>query len=71
MFHDIGHSNKEILGRPVMLPCLVSKWPQIMLIRISLRSRSSLVLDALVLDADHSLDFLGTYLVFTDVYLVL
>ena len=37
-----------------MLPCLVPSWPQIMLIRISFRSRSDHVLDA-----DHALDFLS------------
>ena len=42
-----------------MPPCLVPDWPPIMQIRISFRSRSDLVLDA-----DQSLDFLGTYLVF-------
>ena len=39
-------------GRPGVLPCLVPQWPQIMQIRISLRSRFDLVLDA-----DHTLDF--------------
>ena len=43
--------------RAGMLPCLVSSWPQIMLIRISLRSRSDLVLDA-----DHALGFLSNLL---------
>ena len=41
-----------------MLPCLVPQWPQTMQSCISFRSRSDLLLDA-----DHSLVFLGTHLV--------
>ena len=48
---------RKILVHIGMLPCLVPSWPQIMQIRISFRSRSNLVLDA-----DHSLEFLS-YLV--------
>ena len=53
VFQDVWHSNKEILVRPGMLPCLVPPWPQIMQNCISDRSRSDLVLDT-----DHSLDSL-------------
>ena len=57
-FSDIWYFDKEILGRPGVLPCLVPQWPQIMQRCMSFRCRSDLVLDA-----DHSLDFSGTYLV--------
>ena len=44
----------NILVQTGMLPCLVTQWPHIMQTCIAYRSRSDLVLDA-----DHSLDFLG------------
>ena len=49
-----GPPIRKILVYTGMLICLAPSWPQIMQIRISLRSRSDLVLDA-----DHALDFLS------------
>ena len=53
-FRTPGAPIRKILVYNGMLPCLVPCWPQIKQICISFRSRSDLVLDA-----DHSLDFLS------------
>ena len=53
-FRTPGAPIRVILVYAGMLPCLVPQWPQIVQACISFRSRSDLVLDA-----DHSLDFLG------------
>ena len=57
-FRTPGTPIRKILGHTGVLPCLVPERPQIMQTCISFRSRSDLVLDA-----DHTLDFLGTHLV--------